>query len=85
MSKSLNTIRTGMAAYMGIAAKLELERIAKAKADDARLNEWLDAFIPPVAATLVWNGKDANVYQTHYMGSVVITRKARRHLLVRTV
>jgi hypothetical protein len=82
MSKSLNTVRTGMSAYMGIAAKIELERIAKARADEAQLMAWLNDFIPPVAATLVWNGKDANVYQTHYMGDVKITRKARRHLVI---
>ena len=85
MSKSLNTVRTGMAAYMGIAAQLELERINKAREDEAQLMAWLNDFIPPVAATLVWNGKDAHVYQTHYMGDVRIIRKARRHLLVRTI
>lgn len=82
MSKSLNILRTGMAAYMGIAAQLEAERVAKARADEAQLLEWLNDFIPPVAATLVWNGMDACVYQTHYMGSVKVVRKARRHLMI---
>lgn len=82
MSKSLNTVRTGMAAYMGIAAQIAAERINKDKADEARVVEWLDAFIPPVAATLVWNGKDSLAYQTHYMGDVRVVRKARRHLMI---
>ena len=82
MTKSLTTVRTGMAAYMGIAAQLEAERINKARADEALMAAWLDAFIPPVAATLVWNGKDALAYQTHYMGDVRIVRKARRHLMI---
>ena len=71
MTKSLNTVRTGMAAYMGILAQLEAEHAAR---------EIADTLNPPVAATLIWNGTNAHVYQTHYFGDVRVTHKARRHV-----
>lgn len=73
MSKSLNVLRTGMIAYMGIASEIERDALAR---------EIADTLNPPVAATLTWIGKNACVYQTHYYGDVCVVRKARRHLMV---
>lgn len=70
-----NTIPTidRSGAYLGILAALMAEREAQ---------EIADTLNPRVAATPVWRGNGALVYETQYFGDVRVTYKHRRHIVV---
>lgn len=74
---STSTIRSGMMAYMGLAAQVQAEQArAQAAAELAYLWRMAER---PVAATKVGNTR---AYQTHYMADVQVSYK-KKHIVVK--